>query len=221
MTDLFREVDESLREDRLKTALRRYGPIALALVLTLILGIVGWNLWQGRQIQQDQARTAELVSAVALAESDPEAAADALAALFEGSGGQATLAGLHEAALRAEAGDGETAVLIYRRIAADPAVDPLWADLARLLAVMHELDTGEPAALRAELEPLMAEGAAWRHSARELEAVLSLRLGDEAAAREGFTRLAEDPEAPAGIRERAGELRDLLGGAPADTGEAF
>jgi hypothetical protein len=74
---------------------------------------------------------------------------------------------------------------------------------------MHQIQTGDPGQLRARLQPLTADGSAWRHSARELTALLDLRTGDRAAAGKLFSQLAADPAAPAGVRNRATELAAL------------
>ena len=103
------------------------------------------------------------------------------------------------------------AVEIYDGIAGDSATDELYRDLAVLLAVMHQLDTGEPGALTAVLEPLTADDNPWRYSALEFTGLLAERAGDRPRAREIFTRLGDDPEAPAGLRARARELLSFLG----------
>jgi hypothetical protein len=64
----------------------------------------------------------------------------------------------------------------------------------------------------ARLKPLAAEGA-MRHLARELEAVLLLKSGKTAEVKAALARLADDAEAPAGVRGRAAELLAALGGA--------
>jgi hypothetical protein len=56
------------------------------------------------------------------------------------------------------------------------------------------------------LAPLTADGNAWRHSARELTALLMLRKGDTTGARDLLTALSADVAAPAGLRQRAEEL---------------
>jgi len=51
----------------------------------------------------------------------------------------------------------------------------------------------------------------WRHSARELLAVLALHVGDAATAREHLTKLSEDLLAPRSMRKRAGEMLAVVG----------
>ena len=77
---------------------------------------------------------------------------------------------------------------------------------------MHELDKGDPTALRRDLEPLAAHNSAWRFTAIELSAALAVRSGDMAKARELYAKLADDSETPVGLRGRAAEMLAALGG---------
>ncbi len=78
------------------------------------------------------------------------------------------------------------------------------------------VDADEPVPVDIELSerlaPLTAEDNPWRYSALELTALLSGRTGDKERERDIFTRLFEDPGAPAGIRARASEMLKILGG---------
>ncbi len=211
MTDVFREIEEAIREDRAKELWQRYGTWIIAAAVVLVVAVGGYTYWRSHRAAEAREQTVALADDFARASADPAATAQALTTLAEQAGvGRATLARLRAAGLRAEAGDRDGAVAQYRALAADAAVDGLWRDFARLLAVLHQIDSGDPAALRAELEPLTADGNPWRYSARELTGLLALRTGDRARAREVFSGLAEDPSTPAGVRSRAGELSGLL-----------
>ncbi len=211
MTDAFREIEEAIREDRAKALWRRYGGLVIALAVALVLGVVGYTLWYNYRQAQAHEQTTRLAVELVRADAAPAATAAALLAFAAQAGaGRATLARFHAAGLRAGAGDRAGAVALYRELAADPAVDDLWRDLARLMAVLHEVDSGDPAALTAELQPLIADGNPWRYSARELTGLLALRQDDRARARELFAELAQNPGTPAGMRSRAAEISALL-----------
>ena len=57
----------------------------------------------------------------------------------------------------------------------------------------------------------MTETSPWRFSAREMSAVLAARAGDKDKARTLFQQLADDSQAPAGVRSRAADLATLYG----------
>lgn len=213
MSEIFREVDEALREDRAKVLWQRYGNLAISIVTAIILATAGYVFWKDYAEGRDQALTDTLLAALEDSESDPTGAIDALAVLAaDASDRQGVIARLHEAALRAEIGDADGAVDVYRRLADDGSVQDAWRNLARLLAVLHSLDTGDPDQLADELRPLTAEDSPWRFSARELTGLLALRQGDTAEAQQIFDLLAIDPFAPSGIRARAEELSAAAGG---------
>ena len=211
---LLREVDEELKKERYAELWKQYGNYVIGAALAVVLGVAGLQGWRVYQTGQREADGESFAQAMALVQAGrPEEAGAAFAALAENANaGYATLARLQAAALRAKQGDTGGAVDIYDSIAGDSAVDGLYRDLAVLLAVMHQLDTGEPAALTARLEPLSADDNAWRYSAMEFTGLLAERAGDRSRAREIFTRLGDDPEAPAGLRARARELLSFLGG---------
>ncbi len=207
MADVFREVDEALREDRARVIWKRYGTLIIAAALAIVMATAGFVFWRNYQAGQNAQHTAALATAIALAEDEPEAAMDALAGIAEDAGGDhAMLARFYEAGLHAEDGDVENALQLYRQIADDGAVDEMWRQLATLLSVMHRVDGDDPATLEAELAPLMADANPWRHSARELAGVLALRRDDRDRAIELFGGLAADPATPEGVRGRASDM---------------
>ena len=69
----------------------------------------------------------------------------------------------------------------------------------------------DPQTLIDRVQPLTQASDPWRHSAREISALLLRREGDMTRAGQLFKELADDPTAPAGIRARAAELAAITG----------
>lgn len=213
MSDLFREVDEAVREDRVKTLARRYGGWAITGVAALILGVVGVQLWQGWEATARSQETQQMLAAISLAESAPGDAAETLTTLAnQAGGGRGTLAQLLRAGFLAEEGDVAGSITVYQAIAADTGVEPLWRDYAALMAVAHGLESEDPAALSATIDRLIDGESAWRYSAQEMRGALALRQGDRDAALAAFRTLADDPFAPDALRNRSRDLVDHLDG---------
>lgn len=215
MADIFQEVDEDLRRDRYERLWQRYGGIILVVAIIVIAGTAGYVVWEKwrttRQMTETQS-LAEMIEPALAATGDAAAAATALAGFAgQSASGQAILARFFEAGLRAKAGDRPAAVAAYDRLAADSSLPAGYRDLAVLLAVLHNATDGDPAVLQARLAPLTAESGAWRHTARELTAVLAGRAGDTARARSLWQELAADGAAPASLRNRAAELAAQYG----------
>lgn len=207
MSDAFREVDEALREDQMKALWRRYGPVTLTAVALVIAAAAGWVWWQDRQEARAAAETATLLQGTAVGDTG------LLTDLTRNAGpGVATLSRFRAAAAAAEAGDIVDAVAWYDGLAADGDVPQIWRDYATFMGAWLTLDDGDPAALRATLDPLAADDQPLRFSAREALALLALREGRTADAAAMFQDLADSEETPPAIFRRAQELADHLGG---------
>jgi hypothetical protein len=215
VADIFKEVEEDLRREKLEKLWQRYGRAVIALAVLVVVGTAGSVAWQRYQ-QHREAQLAEQYGA-AIALSDPTtgdlAKADAaLANITDAGGGYGALAALERAAVKAKAGDLDGAGKIYDGLASDSGAPAALRDLARLLKAMRLVDSGDPAALTASLAPLMAPENPWRFSATELTAVLALKSGDQKRATELFTQLADDLAAPSSLRARAAEMAAALKG---------
>jgi hypothetical protein len=221
VVDIFDEVDEELRAERAQQLLKRYAGLILAVALLIVGVAAGWQGWRWYEARQDQKAAAQYLTAMALANASPtgsnEATRSAAIAAFtnvaaNSPAGYATLARLHEAALKADAGDLRGALAIWDQVAADSSADPLLRDLASLLWAQRQLDQGDPALLEGRLKPLATTGNPWRALAQEQLALLDLRQGKRDQAKAVLQRLAQDTTAPSGVRGRASGLLTRLGG---------
>ena len=236
MVDIFDEVDEELRADKVQAVLKRYGGLILAAAFAVVLGVAGWQGWQWWQLRQDQAAAGSFIAAMRIADTMSPipgvAAPDSVAnvekrnqaiAGFAAVGvnapaGYRALARLREAGLKADAGDLPGAVSIWNQVADDNSADPLLRDLANLLAVMRQVDTGDAAQLAVRLKPMAVATNPWHAMAEEQLALLDIRQGNMAAAKETLARLARDNAAPIGVRNRSGALLARLDGVAGPVG---
>lgn len=212
MTDIFQEVDEEVRAERYKKLWQKYGWVVVTAAVLLVIGVGGYEGYKAYRMDQQLEESTRYASGLAAVESGnaQQGIAELSALAAEGSYGYAGLAAFEAARARVESGDAEGGVAAYRAIVEDGSVDSSLRAMARLLAVMHDLDQGDPAALQSELEPTQA-GNAFRPAALELSALLALRQGDQAAARARYTEIADDPAAPQGMRTRAAQMLTGLG----------
>jgi hypothetical protein len=212
--EFIREVDEELQRERLSRLWRRYGALLVGLALLVVLATaakVGWDHWRERARAAEALRFAQ--AEAMLTDGRPAEAAQAFAALAaEGDTGYAALARLKEAEAKLAAADAAGAADSLLQLAQNPERDPILRDLGALLAAAQELDRGDPAALTARLEPLTASGAPWRHSARELLALVAMRAGDVAKAKRLLEELTREADVPPSQERRAEELLQALGG---------
>jgi len=212
MSDIFREIDEELRRDRLAQVWKRYGSFIIGLAVILVVatgGVTAWREYQHGERRQDGVT---YTNALVLAQGGQvQEAIQALGGLGSGADhGHAFLARFQMAALQAQAGDRAAAIATYQAIADDGGVDPIYRDLATLMVAMQGLESGDPAAIIAKLQPVASGSGPWRPSALEVTALAQLRAGDKQAAIETYKRLADDLAAPSGLRARAAEMVQAL-----------
>ncbi len=215
MSDIFREVDEELRQDRASALAKKYGPYVIGFAVAVVLGTLVFQLWKSWDLSQRTDQSDRFAAASRLlAEDQPGAALTAFDELGKPDGGYGTLAAFERARILAEEGRREEALAIWRTLADDGSTGPAYQGVARLFYVMHQVDDGDPEELKAMLQPLMAAGNGFRPMALELTAVLALREGDDAEARQVYAEIADDLTAPPGMRARAAQMLAALGEEP-------
>lgn len=204
------EVTEEVRRDRLFALFRRYGWIAVLLVLLLVAG-AAWNEWRKAQARAEaEARGDALLAA--LEAGDPAAQGAALDAL-RGAGPAEPVIALLAAAQAASTESPAAGIEKLNALAADPAVPQLYRDLATLKAAMAGAGLTPPDARIAALEPLSAPGGAYRALALEQIALAHVEAGRNDEAIAVLTDLIAGAEAGAALQQRAAQMLLALGGA--------
>lgn len=217
MSDIFQEIDEELRAERVKKLLQKYGGVLVAAAVLLIVAVGGWQAWKAHQAHE-AARVGQIFLEALDSAGGPagparqEAEAKLQQVIQEGDAGYRTASRLRLAALKADSGDRAAAAALYSQVAGDSQADPLLRDGATLVSVQRDLDSGEPAALAERLKPLLAPANPWHALAAEEMGLLDIRAGKLDEARAALKALAQDITAPEGVRGRASALLAQLGG---------
>ncbi len=208
MSDIFQEVDEELRQENYAKLWTRYGRFIIAAAGLLILGVAGFKGWEAYDLDRRAGLSESYAAAFdQLAEEQDAAAQTALAEIADPADrGYGALAAFARARLLAEAGQTAEAVAIWDEIADKTSAGESFRDIATLLSVMHQIDSGDSAALRGRLTPMIDKGGSFRPSALELSALLAIRDGDLELARRQLDEIILDLETPAALRERANQL---------------
>lgn len=214
MTDIFNEIEEDLRRDRLRRVWDRYGIVFVALVIAVIAGSAGYAGFKWWKLKQDQASGARFEAASQLAAAGKVADAEAayLALAKDGTAGYQMLARFRAASELAPT-DKAKAAAAFDALAADGSLSTLARDLARVRAAMLLVDTAPLADIQARLQALADSQSALRYSAREILALAQYKAGDLAAANKAAALLLEEPEVPPGVRNRAELIRALTAAA--------
>ncbi len=212
MTDIFEEVEESIRQDQASSLWKRWAPYVIGAGVLVVGGVAGWEIWQWQRSSQVEAQAVAYADAMTtIRGGDSQGAADKFATIAGGKGGFAVLSGHMRAAALKESGAEQQAVVAALTGAADKD-DGYYGDLARLKVAYEIADTATLADLEAAVAPLVAKGGRLSAMAREVVAAKALADGDVERARREFQALSLDLDAPPNMAVR---VQRVLAGLPA------
>lgn len=217
MSDIFEEVDESLRQDRISLLWKKYG-IFVWIAAGLLIAAVAYNEY--RQYQAGEAaleRGASLDAALTDLEAGNYAEAEAaLQAIVDANSKLSPMAAHYLAQAKYQGGgdaDGAADVMLsIGEVDGEP-----FEKLALLKAAYFRADTLTLEELEATLGGLVAEESPVGAMARELVAAKVYANGDITRARVEFNRLKFDASAPQGVRNRADIALAAMPPAPEET----
>lgn len=211
MSDIFREVDEDIRQEKYRRLWDRFGPWVIALAVVVVVGTGGYRGWLYWQETQAQASGAKFQEAVRAAESGKlDEAENLLAELEDSSGGYPVLARLRAASLQEKSGDKEAALASFDAIAANTSVDSSFRDIASLRAAYLAADLKDYTAVADRAEPLTGDRNPFRAGAREILAVSAWKAGDVDKAREWMNAISGDLETPTDVTRRIQVLNEVI-----------
>jgi hypothetical protein len=203
VTDIFREVDEEVRRERLMKLWERYQYLIVGTVVLIIVGIGGWRFYEWQQTRLAADLGTRFEQAISLGESGKHAEAEKVFAQIaaDGTAAYRSLARLRQASEAADR-DPAAAIELYRQLAADTSVEQVLRDLAALRAAALLIDAGSYNDARRLLEPVVAARRDFRHGARELLALAAWKAGDRSGMNKWYAAILTDPETPASSRTR-------------------
>ncbi|MBM3527607.1 MAG: tetratricopeptide repeat protein [Alphaproteobacteria bacterium] len=208
MSDIFQEVDEEVRRERLQKLWEKYGMLVVAACVVLVAAVGGWRAYDWHQTKQAaEAGVAYEAAAAFVTQGKHEEAAAAFAKLSaDAPSNYRMLARLREAA---ELGrrDAKSAVAIYDALAADSSVPAVLRELASVRAGILLVDTAPFDEIRQRLEPQTAQDKTFRHSARAAIAMAAWRAKDTAAVKRWSDMILSDRDTPDGTR---GQIEILM-----------
>ena len=204
------EVTDDLRRDRLFAAFRRFGWIAIA----LILAMVGWSVWREYSANQAEAKARAWGDAVLAAQDSPERATAFAAVDANGSSGRRLLAEMLAAGAEAEAGLTQQASERLLAAAEAGSDDMLLHDLALLKAVMVAGPGMDAAKRDGILSQLSKPGAPFELLALEQKAVALIGAGRTEDATMLIRQVQQKDGLSEPLRRRLGEVMITLGADP-------
>lgn len=212
--EFIREVDEAVRQDRWMSIWKQYSAYIIGAALAVVIGTSAGVGWQSYQESQRSAHARALAEATTLlADEKPGEAAAAYRALADDvGGGVGVVARLRAAEAEKAAGNATQKLEILDGLASDGDVEPLYQQLAALLAKQEAFNDSDADSLIDELDRAATPDSPWRASLLELKAIAQTKAGKTDEARATLKALIDAPETPANLARRAGELLNALGG---------
>lgn len=210
----FREIDQELRQERMKSLWQRYGLIAIAVAVVVILATVGYVGYQYWQEQRSNAAGDTFLAALEHADAGrlDEAMAELRQLEEDGPGAYPSLARMRSAAIHIDAGDFDAAVEAFDGVASDSATPQSLRDVARLRAAYLLVDHGSYDDVVIRAEPLTGNENHLRHSAREALGLAAWNEGESETALAFFEQIVDDSMAPSNTVQRAELMIELIRG---------
>lgn len=211
-TDSFiNEVSEEVRKDQLFGYVKKYGWIAVTLILVLVGG-AAYTEWRKAQ-DRATAQAAGDALLTAFEQDDLGARAQALAAV-QTDGPAVAVTGLLTAAAQQTSGDLAAAKATLDALALNADVPQAYKDVAVFKSATIMLEGEDTAARRQLLQSLATPGLPYRLLAMEQIALMDLAAGDTDAVMTGLAAILEDAAVTRGLRDRAQTLMVALGADP-------
>lgn len=203
--NIFREVDEELRSDRMRALWRRFAPYVIGAAVGVVAVVAineGWTWYHSNNAAQSSD---ELYAAFAQIDGgDLPAAQTQLDALIaNGSGSYPVLAQFRKAGVLAKEGAVTDAVAAYDALATNQSNVRL-RELALVLGGTLMVDAGTLADVESRVGSIAVEGSPLRNAAREALGLAQYKAGDFAAAQNSFEAVINDPLTQSTARNRMG-----------------
>ena len=207
MADIFDEINEELKQDRMSALWARYGKYLIAvagLVIAVVVFTQTYKQWQASQNEQ----AAETFYQAMMGD-------DAAAAFEVGrddlTEGYQMLADFKIASDKASSGDKQAAEELYLALSTNDDIAPLYRDLALLLAAMNVPDSRTADDIIAMLVPLTQGSGPFQGLALEAAAGADVQAGRIEAAKEKLGQIEQLADISAPLRQRSVELKKILG----------
>ena len=207
MSDIFQEIDEDLRQDKVARLWKAYGKYLIALAVFIILVIASYRFIEHKN-EKNREQTSELYELASETgrSGDKKAAIELLSdEMFDENIGYSIISKLKKAALAKSNNDLEGTEIVLKEIITNEDIPLYLRDLARLKLFASDSDNNS-----SQLEVLIEEEGPWRFLALELKGGIQLEGGNLKEARSIFKELTDDANTPNNLRRRASEILKAL-----------
>ncbi|MDQ0315603.1 tetratricopeptide repeat protein [Amorphus orientalis] len=212
MTDIFQEVEEDIRRERMKSLWDRFGWVIILVAVLIVAVTAGYNGYTYFKTRAEQAAGDEFLAALDMAaDGRNAAAAEALTEFADGApGGYPVLARFRAASEQALAGNTEAAVSGFDALANDASLSNRQRDLARVRAGYVLLNGGDRTAVADRVTPVASTAGPWQNTAREILGLAAYQARDYDAAQKWFDEIDADAATTQDLRGRVQLMKELI-----------
>lgn len=214
MSDIFNEIEEDIRRERLDKFWEQYGSRVIALLVTIVVSVAGYLWWGEATERRNAAISDEYLAATELLTSGDEAAG--MAALEEiianRAGGYVVLASMQRAAQLAADGKTDEAVNAYDAIRSSNKTEDVLGQLAAIKAGWLLVESEDYTSMKARLGDIAyaEEEGPWAAAAIEILAYSAVREENYQEADSLYNKIRGMRSASMGIIGRTAEMRSII-----------
>jgi len=203
MSDIFREVDEAMQQEKMLNIWKEYGSTIIAALVILVISTAAGTYYKKWDAKRDAQETARL--STALQADDPQAAI--MDVIKDTRKGHSALGLMSAAHLHLQNGKKEESAVIFKQIVDNKKSPRNLRDLARILYVQNSNEADDKI-----LKPLLVNSKSpWIWHAR-IEAAVMAAHGESADYSKAISHLKDFKEAsyiPQSLKQRANALQHI------------
>lgn len=208
MADVFAEIDDAMRQERIARLWNEYGSVLITFLICLILGTAAISGFKAWNTGVKEKQTNMILNYIDPDNTDPAAFAAASEDMRPGLRGLSLLIAAGQAL---DNGDNELALSIYKQAAADSSIPVSLRDLAILMDVRLQAQTDQaPPAERllSELKTVWSNRKSpWNAHARLEAAILEAHMKNDFTAAQEHLKIVQSMEdAAQSVQQRAQAL---------------
>ena len=207
-----REIDEELKNEKLKRIWDKYGLLIIILVTLAVFAAVSFETFKAWQDRRNQEMSNTFAYALNLQNQGRFAEADeVLASLVNADRGiYSDIAAMQKVNLLLEQNQTDKAVSALQEICNNDDFNPQIKDVALIKLASFKLDNAPAQEIKDMLAPLLNQAGLWNITAKELLAMLAVREKDFAQAINLYQEISTDPKASDTMKARAVDMINVL-----------
>lgn len=213
MSDIFQEIEEDIRREKLDKVWEQYGSWIMIGAGTIVVGVAAWLWWGEAQERRNAALSDEYLAASELLAAGDEAGMAALEEIITNrASGYVVLASMQKAAKFAAEGKTDEAIRAYDAIRSSNKTDDVLGQLAAIKAGWLLVESEDNAAMKARLGDIAfaEDEGPWAAAATEILAYSAVRANDFEEAEMLYLKIPSMRSATMGIVGRNAEMLSVI-----------